>query len=148
MKIRLMFLSVFFMFALATLAFSSFGVGQAHAAALDGAPMHQIQNTSQPEGHYDGGDGGMGVFQPVYDALAPLARNLWAFLVAIIIILASLGGLYFAMQGTGGVILGGTKPTASAIMGLIGLVVVVLIVFLLLPNLGTMLKSFQPKPPF
>ena len=33
MKIRLMFLSVFFMFAFATLAFSSFGVGQAHAAA-------------------------------------------------------------------------------------------------------------------
>ncbi len=146
MKVRLMFLSIFFLFAFAALAFSSFGVGQVHAAGLVDPSAPQPQST-QPSAN-DDGPGSMGIFQSVYDALAPLARNLWAFLVAIIIILVSLGGLFFALQGTGGVVLGGTKPTATAIMGVVGLVVVVLIVFLILPNLGAMLKSFQPKPPF
>ena len=90
----------------------------------------------------------MGIFKPVYAALTPLARNLWAFLVGLIVIVAVLGGLYFAMTGTGGAIMGGAKPTAGAIIGVVGLVVMVLMVFLILPNLGTLLCSFQPKPPF
>ncbi|SRR5258706_3832294 len=145
MKFRLLILFMTFLLAFASMGFSSLGVHPVHAAALaDGTLAPKV----------DAGDGGctgggsMGIFQGVYDALAPLARNLWAFLVAIIVVLATLGGLFFALQGTGGVVMGGTKPTASAIMGLVGLVVVVLIVFLLLPNLGSMLCSFQPKPPF
>jgi uncharacterized protein with PQ loop repeat len=35
-----------------------------------------------------------------------------------------------------------------AIIGVVGLIIIVLFAFLFLPQLGEMLKSFQPKPPF
>jgi hypothetical protein len=38
--------------------------------------------------------------------------------------------------------------TSMAIIGAVGLVILVLFAFLFLPQVGEMLKNFQPKPPF
>ena len=43
---------------------------------------------------------------------------------------------------------GGSRMTSMAIIGVVGLIIIVLFAFLFLPQLGEMLKSFQPQPPF
>lgn len=152
MLVRRISLSLICLFLFA-IAFFGPSTQPVHAKALNTSPPAVIEKPIPPPAGGGGGGGGctsgdMGIFKPVYAALTPLARNLWAFLVGLIVIVAVLGGLYFAMTGTGGAIMGGAKPTAGAIIGVLGLVVMVLMVFLILPNLGTMLCSFQPQPPF
>jgi hypothetical protein len=56
--------------------------------------------------------------------------------------------LYYILQGTAGMAFGGSRMTSMAIIGVVGLIIIVLFAFLFLPQLGEMLKSFQPKPPF
>jgi hypothetical protein len=63
-------------------------------------------------------------------------------------VVALLGGLYYVLQGTAGAAFGGSRMTSMAIIGVIGLVVIVLFAFLVLPQVGEMLKNFQPAPPF
>ena len=53
--------------------------------------------------------GDAGIFAPVLDKLMPLARNAWAFGVALLIVIASLGGLYFALKGAAGASVGGSR---------------------------------------
>jgi len=65
-----------------------------------------------------------------------------------LIVVALLGGLYFILQGTAGMAFGGSRMTSMAIIGVVGLVIIVLFAFLFLPQLGAMLKNFQPQPPF
>ena len=60
----------------------------------------------------------------------------------------SLGGMYYVLQGTAGMAFGGSRMTSMAIIGVVGLVIVVLFAFLFLPQLGEMLRNFQPKAPF
>ena len=93
-----------------------------------------------------GGD--PGIFAPVLDKLMPLARNAWAFGVALLIVIASLGGLYFALKGAAGASVGGAGMTSGAIIGMVALILVVLMVFLLLPQLSCMLQSSAPAAPF
>ena len=38
--------------------------------------------------------------------------------------------------------------TSMAIIGVVGLVIIVLFAFLFLPQIGEMLKNFRPQPPF
>jgi len=57
-------------------------------------------------------------------------------------------GLYYILQGTAGAAFGASRMTSTAIIGVIGLVIVVLFAFLFLPQIAEMLKGFQPKPPF
>ncbi len=38
--------------------------------------------------------------------------------------------------------------TSMAIIGVVGLVIIVLFAFLFLPQIGQLLKNFQPKAPF
>jgi hypothetical protein len=90
----------------------------------------------------------MGIFQVVYDNIANIARDAWGFMVGLLIIVAMLGGLYYALQGGAGMAFGGSKMAAYAIIGIVGLVVLVLIVFLMLPELGTLLQNNTPKAPF
>ena len=94
----------------------------------------------------NGGDAG--IFAPVLDKLMPLARNAWAFGVALLIVIASLGGLYFALKGAAGASVGGSGMTSNAIIGMVALIIVVLMVFLLLPQLSCMLQSSAPAAPF
>ena len=90
----------------------------------------------------------MGVFDTVYQHIANLSRDAWAFMTGLLIIVAMLGGLYYVLQGTAGAAFGGSRMTSMAIIGVIGLVVIVLFAFLVLPQVGEMLKNFQPAPPF
>jgi hypothetical protein len=69
-------------------------------------------------------------------------------MAGLLIIVALLGGMYYILQGTAGAAFGGSRMTSMAIVGVVGLVIVVLFAFLFLPQIGEMLKNFQPQPPF
>ena len=88
------------------------------------------------------------MFDPIMEQLLLIARDAWAFLAGLLVVVALLGGLYYVLQGTAGAAFGASRMTSMAIIGVIGLVVIVLFAFLVLPQVGEMLKSFQPKPPF
>ena len=88
------------------------------------------------------------MFDPIMEQLLLIARDAWAFLAGLLIVVALLGGLFYILQGTAGAAFGGSRMTSMAIIGAIGLVVIVLFAFLVLPQIGEMLKSFEPKPPF
>ena len=95
-----------------------------------------------------GGGGDSGIFSPVLDKLMPLARNAWAFGTTLLIVVASLGGLFFALKGAAGASVGGGGMTGQAIIGMVAIILVVLMVFLLLPQLSCMLQSSAPAAPF
>jgi len=88
------------------------------------------------------------MFDPIMEQILSIARDAWAFMAGLLIVVALLGGLYYILQGTAGMVFGGSRMTSMAIIGVVGLIVIVLFAFLFLPQLGEMLKSFQPKPPF
>jgi len=88
------------------------------------------------------------MFQPIMEQILAIARDAWAFLAGLLIVVALLGGLYYVLQGTAGAAFGGSRMTSMAIIGAVGLVILVLFAFLFLPQVGEMLKNFQPKPPF
>ena len=88
------------------------------------------------------------MFDPIMQQILAIARDAWAFMSGLLIVVAVLGGLYFVLQGTAGMAFGGSRMTSMAIIGVIGLVIIVLFPFLFLPQIGEMLKSFQPKAPF
>lgn len=88
------------------------------------------------------------MFAPILEQITLIARDAWGFLAGLLIIIALLGGLYYVLQGTAGSVFGGSRMAAGAIVGVVGLVLLVLFAFLFLPEMGTMLKDFQPAPPF
>lgn len=88
------------------------------------------------------------MFQPIMDQILSLARDAWAFMAGLLIVVALLGGMYYILQGTAGAAFGGSRMTSMAIIGAVGLVILVLFAFLFLPQIGGMLENFQPKPPF
>ena len=88
------------------------------------------------------------MFEPILEQILAIARDVWAFMAGLLIVVALLGGLYFVLQGTAGVAFGGSRMTSMAIIGVVGLVIIVLFAFLFLPQIGEMLKSFEPQAPF
>lgn len=88
------------------------------------------------------------MFDPIMDQIMTIAQDAWLFLAGLLIIVALLGGLYFVLQGTAGVAFGGSRLTSVAIVGSVGIVVLVLFAFLVLPELGDLLQGLQPDPPF
>ena len=88
------------------------------------------------------------MFEPIMQQILAIARDAWAFMSGLLIVVAVLGGLYFVLQGTAGMAFGGSRMTSMAIIGVVGLVIIVLFAFLFLPQIGQMLKSFQPAAPF
>ena len=88
------------------------------------------------------------MFDPIMDQLTTIAQDAWLFLVGLLIIVSLLGGLYFVLQGTVGAAFGGSRTTSIAIVGAIGIIVLVLFAFLVLPELGNLLEGLQPDPPF
>jgi hypothetical protein len=88
------------------------------------------------------------MFDPVMEQILIIARDAWGFLAGLVIVVALLGGLYYILQGTAGAAFGASKMTSMAIIGVVGLVIIVLFAFLFLPQIGEMLRSFQPEPPF
>ena len=88
------------------------------------------------------------MFDPIMDQLTTIAQDAWIFLVGLLMVVALLGGLYYVLQGTAGVAFGGSRMTSVAILGAVGIVVLVLFAFLVLPELGDLLEGLQPDPPF
>ena len=88
------------------------------------------------------------MFDPIMEQILSIARDAWAFMAGLLIVVALLGGLYYILQGTAGMAFSGSRMTSMVIIGVVGLIIIVLFAFLFLPQLGEMLKSFQPKPPF
>lgn len=88
------------------------------------------------------------MFDPIMEQLTTIAQDAWLFLVGLLIIVALLGGLYFVLQGAAGAAFGGGRMTSVAIIGAVGIVVLVLFAFLVLPELGNLLEGLQPEPPF
>jgi hypothetical protein len=88
------------------------------------------------------------MFDPIMQQILIIARDAWGFLAGLLIVVALLGALYYVLQGTAGAAFGGSKMASAAIIGAIGLVILVLFAFLFLPQIGELLKKFQPQPPF
>ncbi len=88
------------------------------------------------------------MFGPILEQILAIARDAWAFMAGLLIVVALLGGMYYVLQGTAGMAFGGSRMTSMAIIGVVGLVIIVLFAFLLLPQIGEMLESFQPQAPF
>lgn len=88
------------------------------------------------------------MFDPIMEQILAIARDAWAFMAGLLIIVALLGGLYYVLQGTAGAAFGASRMTSMAIIGVVGLVIIVLFAFLFLPQIGELLHKFQPKPPF
>jgi len=89
-----------------------------------------------------------GPFTKILEKILGLMRNAWDFGVGILVALALLVGLYYVIQGVTGSLSGSGGMTAKAILGVVGIVVAVLVVFLLLPELAQLLKDNQPAAPF
>ena len=88
------------------------------------------------------------MFDPIMEQILAIARDAWAFMAGLLVVVALLGGLYYVLQGTAGAAFGASRMTSMAIIGVVGLVIIVLFAFLFLPQIGDLLKSFQPKAPF
>ena len=88
------------------------------------------------------------MFDPIMEQILAIARDAWAFMAGLLIVVALLGGLYYVLQGTAGAAFGASRMTSMAIIGVVGLVIIVLFAFLFLPQTGELLHKFQPKAPF
>jgi len=88
------------------------------------------------------------MFNSALEIIRGIARDAWGFGVGLLVIIALLGGLFYVLQGTAGAAFGGQKMTALAIVGAIGIVVLVLFAFLVIPELGKILSNQVPAPPF
>lgn len=88
------------------------------------------------------------MFDPIMDKLTEIAADAWLFLAGLLVMVALLGGLFFTLQGAAGAAFGGSRSTSIAILGAVGIVLLVLFAFLVIPQLGELLRSLQPAPPF
>lgn len=88
------------------------------------------------------------MFDPIMEQILAIARDAWAFMAGLLVVVALLGGLYYVLQGTAGAAFGASRMTSMAIIGVVGLVIIVLFAFLFLPQIGELLHKFQPKAPF
>ena len=88
------------------------------------------------------------MFDPIMEQILAIARDAWAFMAGLLIVVALLGGLYYVLQGTAGAAFGASRMTSMAIIGVVGLVIIVLFAFLFLPQIGELLHKFKPKAPF
>ena len=88
------------------------------------------------------------MFQSILDYLLNMGRDAWVFLAGITVMVALLGGLFYVLKGTAGAAVGSDRTTAMAIIGAVGLVILVLVGFLIIPEMGNLLQTVQPAPPF
>lgn len=88
------------------------------------------------------------MFDPIMEQIQTLAQDAWLFLIGLLVIVALLGALYYVLQGTAGAAFGAGRMTSTAIIGAVGIVILVLFAFLVLPQLGELLQGLSPDPPF
>ena len=88
------------------------------------------------------------MLQPLLDTLTNLGAEFWAFGVGILIILASLFMLYRAIQGTTALGFGSGQLAAAAAVGIVGILILVMAAFKVIPSFVDMLKDATPSAPF
>jgi hypothetical protein len=88
------------------------------------------------------------MFDGTYTTILNLSTQAWGFIAGLIIIVAVLGGLFQVLQGAAGSAFGASNTTKIAIIGALGLVLIVLIAFLILPQLSEILYQNRPAAPF
>jgi hypothetical protein len=92
------------------------------------------------------GDGG--IFGPILDQITGYARDLWGVFVGLIIIAATLGMIVAVLRGAGGMLIGGSKETTVAIISVVGIVLLVVVAFVAIPQLAKMITDLKPAAPF
>ena len=93
-------------------------------------------------------DGGGGIFGPILDQITGYARDLWGVFVGLIIIAATLGMIVAVLRGTGGMLVGGSKETTVALISVVGIVLLVVVAFVAIPQLAKMITDLKPAAPF
>lgn len=88
------------------------------------------------------------MFDTIYNTIVNLSTQAWGFIAGLIIIVALLGGLFQVLQGAAGSAFGASNTTKIAIVGALGLVLIVLIAFLILPQFSNILYENKPAAPF
>jgi hypothetical protein len=88
------------------------------------------------------------MFDPIMEQIQTLAQDAWLFLIGLLVIVAMLGALYYVLQGTTGAAFGASRMASTAIIGAVGIVILVLFAFLVLPQLGELIQGLVPEPPF
>lgn len=94
----------------------------------------------------DGGGGG--IFGPILDQITGYARDLWGVFVGLIIISATLGMIVAVLRGAGGMLIGGSKETTVALISVVGIVLLVVVAFVAIPQLSKMITDLKPAAPF
>lgn len=94
----------------------------------------------------DGGGGG--IFGEILDQITGYARDLWGVFVGLIIIAATLGMIVAVLRGAGGMLIGGSKETTVAIISVVGIVLLVVVAFVAIPQLSIMITDLKPAAPF
>lgn len=89
-----------------------------------------------------------GVFQGVTARISELATAAWQFLLFLIIVVVALGGLYSVLHGAIGSALGAGRSVQFAVLAAVGLVVMALIAFLLIPAMAQALSAQRPPAPW
>jgi len=88
------------------------------------------------------------MLQPLLTQLTSLAADFWTFGIGALLILASLLMLYRAIQGTTALGFGSGQMAAAAVMGIVGILIIVLGAFKVIPSFTDLLRSSAPPPPF
>jgi hypothetical protein len=94
------------------------------------------------------GGGGGGIFGAILDQITGYARDLWGVFVGLIIIAATLGMIVAILRGTGGMLIGGSKETTVALISVVGIVLLVVVAFVAIPQLSVMITDLKPAAPF
>ncbi len=71
---------------------------------------------------FDGTGPSGGIFAPILDQIQSLCRDLWGVLVGLVIIVATLAMIISVLRGAGGMLIGGSKETTVAVIGVVGVV--------------------------
>lgn len=81
------------------------------------------------------------VFSGVQQQIGVLAAGAMRFLLFLIVVVVTVGGLYGVLHGALGTTIGSQRSVTYAVLTFVGLVVMALLAFLLVPALGDVLAG-------
>ena len=88
------------------------------------------------------------MFGPLLSMLDTLGTQVWNFGVGVLLILAALFMLYRAIQGTTALGFGSGQMAGAALIGIVGILIIVLTAFKVIPSFTELLKSSTPSAPW
>lgn len=91
---------------------------------------------------------GSGIFSGLLETIKSIARDFWGVLVGLIIVGATIAMIVSVLKGTAGMLIGGSKETTVAIIGVVGVVLLVVISFVAIPELSKLITNLAPEAPF